>query len=191
MPICVIVLKQIEEANDLRGKLLGSKKPISKISLIKPSNLDKESINDKSSALADKAQSFPTPIPMEEIKLLNPKLSRADRQKTMAKWLMPFGFIAGLTFSNMTGLKTFSEIGFPEQIETLIGGLLGLVSGWIGSLVGSSSVNSDKKDDIRILRKFSEEGFWLLMIETPLEIEPPWELFQEQSPKEIIQLSDF
>ena len=190
MPICVIVLNQLEDANDLRVKLLKWEQPISKVNLIEPSN-PKGKTEEAPISLENANKSLPPTIAMEEIKLLNPKLSRADRQKTMAKWLMPFGFIAGLTFTKMTGLTTFSKIGFPEQIENLIGGLLGMSSGWIGSYVGSSSVNSDKKDDIRILRKLSEEGFWLLMIETPLEIEPPWQLFQEKNPKEIIRLSDF
>ena len=47
----------------------------------------------------------------EDIRILNPKLDRKMRQKDMSRWLMPFGFIAGISFSNMTNLSTFSFLG--------------------------------------------------------------------------------
>ena len=43
-------------------------------------------------------------ITSEETELLNAK-------KNMSRWLMPFGFIAGIAFSNMTNLSTFSFLG--------------------------------------------------------------------------------
>ena len=65
----------------------------------------------------------------EDIRILNPKLDRKIRQKDMSRWLMPFGFIAGIAFSNMTNLSTFSFLGLNNIGESLIGGLLGMGSG--------------------------------------------------------------
>ena len=66
---------------------------------------------------------LPKKVNINEVKLLNPKLSRKDRQKKMSLWLMPFGFIAGLTFSGKTNLQTFSGFGLSHSTETFIGKL--------------------------------------------------------------------
>ena len=51
----------------------------------------------------------------------------------MAFWLVPFGFVAGITFSLMTNLNTFAWAG--EMGNHLVGGILGAVSGGLGSIV--------------------------------------------------------
>ena len=66
----------------------------------------------------------------------------------MAKWLMPFGFMAGLTFTFMTGLQTFKGLGLGSLGEPLIGSLLGMMSGWMGTYAASLSVKSDNNDQI-------------------------------------------
>ena len=65
---------------------------------------ENELLNAKANILF-KSQKF------EDIRILNPKLDRKIRQKEMSIWLMPFGFIAGIAFSNMTNLSTFSFLG--------------------------------------------------------------------------------
>ena len=90
----------------------------------------------------------------------------------MSAWLMPFGFVAGLIFSGMTNLSTFSNLGFSKTAEPLIGGLLGMTSGWIGSFFAAMSVNT-YQEDIKSLIKRNEQGLWLVLLETPSEIEPP------------------
>ena len=57
---------------------------------------------------------------------------------------MPFGFIAGIAFSNMTNLSTFSFLGLNNIGESLIGGLLGMGSGYLGSIVSSESININR-----------------------------------------------
>ena len=59
----------------------------------------------------------------------------------MKNWLMPFGFLAGLSFSNMTNLTTFSFLNLNTFGESLVGGLLGLGSGYIGSFFAAGSIN--------------------------------------------------
>ena len=72
---------------------------------------------------------------LQEVAALNPALARRRRQKGMALWLVPFGFFAGLTFTQITDLHTFSLLG--PWGEPLVGGLLGMGSGWLGSFVAA------------------------------------------------------
>ncbi|NJL85382.1 MAG: hypothetical protein HC886_04490 [Leptolyngbyaceae cyanobacterium SM1_1_3] len=74
----------------------------------------------------------------EEYGLIDPKQKAWNQIKLMALWLVPFGFIAGLSFNAVTGLDTFSWAGrFGNQ---LLGGLLGAASGGLGSfMVGGGS----------------------------------------------------
>ena len=119
---------------------------------------------------------------------MNPALARKDRQKTLAAWLMPFGFIAGISFSQMTNLKTFSDFGFPNQLENLLGGLVGMISGLLGSFFSAGNIDQENIDDIKALRKKSEQGFWLLILELPIEMELPWEILQETNSLEVIMI---
>jgi hypothetical protein len=43
----------------------------------------------------------------------------------MRNWLMPFGFIAGIAFSNMTNLSTFSFLGLNNIGESFHGWAFG------------------------------------------------------------------
>ena len=131
---------------------------------------------------------FLNELNFNNVKLLNPTLARKERQKTLATWLIPFGFITGVSFSQMTELKTFAEMGFPSQLELLLGGLVGMVSGWLGSFFSAGGISQDTDDDLRALRKKSEQGFWLLILELPIEIELPWVILKETDSLEIITI---
>ncbi len=181
MPICVVLFDQREAANHLLEQLQASATPVSKYKLIRPSKFDSR----------QEEENIIKSCEIDSVPLLNPKLDRQQRQKAMAFWLMPFGFTAGLVFAQMTGLQTFSQIGLGQLGEPLMGGLLGMGSGWLGSYAASRSVSSNtNEDDLRSLRKRLNEGLWLLMIETPIEIELPWQILQEAKPKEVLRLSD-
>ena len=80
----------------------------------KISSNETELLNAKANFLF-KSQKF------EDIRILNPKLDREIRQKDMSRWLMPFGFMAGIAFSNMTNLSTFSFLGLNNIGESFIG----------------------------------------------------------------------
>ena len=101
---------------------------------------------------------------------------------------MPFGFFAGVTFTFMTDLDTFAFAG--EVGSHLIGGLLGLGSGLMGSYAAAASVSSDSDDRIRALRNRLEEGNWLLLLETATGVEVPWTRLQEAKPQSVVRLSD-
>ncbi len=185
MSTCVIVFERKAPANELILKLREAQKPIRNCDLIEPLNnkIDPEPINPKNTG-----EIFINQLNFNNVMLLNPNLAKKDRQKALATWLIPFGFIAGLSFSQMTDLKTFSEMGFPNQFEKLLGGLVGMISGWLGSYFSAGSINEEDDEDIKALRKKSEQGFWLLILDLPIEIEPPWEIIQETNYQEIITI---
>ncbi len=185
MSTCVIILEKQQSANELIDKLQQVQTPISSFNLVEPLTNKADS---HSSGPETNESKVRNQINFNTVKLLNPKLAQKDRQKTLALWLMPFGFIAGLSFSQMTGLETFKDIGFPSQLEKIIGGLLGMLSGLLGSFFSAGSINQDNESDIRELRKKSEQGLWLLIIETPFEVELPWQILQGINSKEIITI---
>jgi len=119
---------------------------------------------------------------------LNPALARRQRQRRMATWLIPFGFFAGLTFTFITDLDTFAFAG--PWGSHLIGGLLGLGSGWMGSFAAAASVSSEADDRVRALRNRLEEGNWLLLVETATGVEIPWTRLQEARPKAVVRLNE-
>jgi len=125
---------------------------------------------------------------MTEVVELNPALTRRLRQRGMARWLLPFGFFAGLTFTFITDLDTFAFAG--SWGSHLIGGILGLGSGWLGSFAAAASVTSEADDRIRTLRNRLEEGNWLLLVETASGMEMPWTRLQEARPKAVVRLND-
>lgn len=67
----------------------------------------------------------------DEYGLIDPNKRASQLARLMSFWLVPFGFAAGVTFSLITNLDTFAWAG--EIGNHLIGGLLGAVSGAMGS----------------------------------------------------------
>ena len=185
MSTYVIILKEKKPAKELLLKLREAQTPILDCNLIEPLN---KRIDSEIRKMESSEEVFINQLNFNNVKLLNPSLTRKDRQKTLATWLIPFGFIAGLSFSQMTDLKTFSDLGFPNQFEKLLGGLVGMISGWLGSFFSAGGINQENDDDIKALRKKSEQGFWLLILELPIEIELPWEILIETNCLEIITI---
>ena len=126
--------------------------------------------------------------PPEEVEELNPAFARKRRQKGMALWLMPFGLLAGFTFTQITDLHTFDALGPWGQ--PVVGALLGMVSGWMGSFAAAASVPFEDDDRIRALRNRLEEGSWLLLVEPATGTEVPWTLLQQARPQALIRLSE-
>ncbi len=185
MSTCVIVFKEKQPAQELVLKLRKAQTAFLNCDLIEPLNnkMDTEDINlENSEEVLIKKSNF------NSVKLLNPNLAKKERQKALATWLIPFGFIAGLSFSQMTELKTFAEMGFPNQLEKLLGGIVGMISGWLGSFFAAGGIDQENKEDIRALRKKSEEGLWLLILELPMELELPWGILKGENYIEIITI---
>ena len=125
---------------------------------------------------------------INDLERLNPAVGRRNRQRSMARWLIPFGFFAGLTFTYITDLDTFAFAGAWSQ--HLIGALLGMGSGWMGSFAAAASVRSEEDDRIRSLRNRVEEGHWLLLAETANGVEMPWISLQQAKPLAVVRLGD-
>lgn len=68
----------------------------------------------------------------DEYGLIDPNEQARKQARLMATWLVPFGFAAGFTFSWITDLDTFAWAG--SLGNHIIGGLLGAVSGAMGSV---------------------------------------------------------
>ena len=185
MSTYVIILKEKKPAEELLLKLREAQTPILNCDLVEP--LDNKS-DDENPNSDTSEEIFINKLDFNNIKLLNPTLARKDRQKTLATWLIPFGFIAGLSFSQMTDLQTFADMGFPNQLEKLLGGLVGMISGALGSFFSAGGISQETADDLRALQKKSEEGFWLLILELPIEIEPPWAILKEADSLEVITI---
>ena len=185
MSTCVIVFKEKQPAQELVLKLREAQTPLLSCDLIEPLNnkMDSENIN-----LENPEEILMNKSNFNNVKLLNPTLAKKDRQKALATWLIPFGFIAGLSFSQMTELKTFAEMGFPNQFEKLLGGIVGMISGWLGSFFAAGGIDQENNEDIRALRKKSEKGFWLLILELPRELELPWGILKGTNCIEIITI---
>ena len=165
MPVCVVVLSNQRAAEVLSQQLNETKLPLSTCITLPPEG-----------------------DAIDQVELLSPNLTRARRQKAMARWLMPFGFLAGVTFTQITNLATFASFG--PWGEMLIGGLMGMSSGLMGSYAAAASVNSDNDDGVRILRNRRDEGSWLVLLETPNGIEPPWQVVQRSNPQQVVRHND-
>ena len=170
MPVCVLVLKEQDAAASLEQKLRANGLPLQRCLLVSPAKGSADGVS------------------FDSVDLLNPRQARQQRQRSMARWLLPFGFMAGVTFTQITTLETFAALGPWGQ--PVMGGLLGMGSGLMGSYAAAASVPSDNEDGVRILRNRHEENRWLLLLETPTGIEPPWQLLQSARPIQVVRLND-
>tara|TARA_Y100001968_G_scaffold257460_1_gene244100 strand:- start:600 stop:1184 length:585 start_codon:yes stop_codon:yes gene_type:complete len=193
VPICVVVLTKAASGRQLLENFQQKSIQLSNYSFVKPyldPNKSNPSLDIDFTEEEEGTLQGLKAVEVKDVKLLNPKLSRKSRQRNLALWLMPFGFFAGLSFTQMTNLTTFQNLGAPTWSEALIGGLLGLGSGLIGSFTAAASINEEKDKEIKKLLKKNQEGKWLLILETPFGIELPWESIQEVNPIEIIGIDE-
>ncbi len=96
----------------------------------------------------------------DEYGLIDPADQAWKQIRLMLVWLVPFGFIAGFGFNNITGLDTFEFAG--RLGNQIIGGLLGagaaamgafFIGGGVGIAVGSGDALSyrNRLDDGKFL----------------------------------------
>ena len=186
MTKCILIFKEIEKCIDLLKIFEERSIFISKAILIKPN--DHELKSEQAQILLNYKSNIFKIENIENNRILNPKLDRKIRQNSMKNWLMPFGFLAGLGFSNMTNLTTFSFLNLNAFGESFLGGLLGLSSGYIGSFFASGSININRNKEIRPLLNANKNGKWLFILEDQNGYELPWNLIKESEPLDIIFL---
>ena len=182
----IVIFEDLEKCIQLFNVFKEKSVLLSEAIVIPPFN---EKITSDQNALLNKTENnFFRSQEIEEIRILNPELDRKIRQKDMSRWLMPFGFIAGIAFSNMTNLSTFSFLGLNNIGESLIGGLMGMGSGYLGSVVSSASININRNKELRSIINLNKEGKWLLLLENQIGTELPWALIKQSGAKDIIFL---
>lgn len=164
MAVAVVVLDHHQDLQTLRLRLAQLSTPLARLQGVGPGE-----------------------TPFDQVELLNPQLRQQRLQRAMAFWLVPFGFFAGVTFTVMTSLDTFTFAGVWGN--RLIGGLLGLVAGLLGSFAARSDVDSSNEDRLRQLRNRSDEGCWLLVVESASGQEMPWKELQRARPQAVVALS--
>ena len=179
----IVIFEDIDKCIELFNVFKEKQIMLSEAILIPPSS--EKISSDESELLNAKSNILFKSKKFEEIRILNPKLDRKIRQKNMMKWLLPFGFIAGIAFSNMTNLSTFSFLGFNNLGESLIGGFLGMVSGYLGSIVSAASININRNKELRSIINLNKEGKWLVLLENQIGTELPWALIKQSDPKDI------
>ena len=187
MTKCILIFEGFQDCLNLLRKFEEKSIYLSESLVVMP-NEDKISMAQKELLLENKAFTEPTSI--EKVRILNPKLDRQIRQKNMRIWLMPFGFIAGLTFAKMTNLSTFSFMGVNNLGEIIIGGILGMVSGYLGSIVASASINLNRSKEIRSILNYNKDGKWIILLENEIGLELPWGVIGQSESKEMIVLEN-
>ena len=187
MTKCILIFNQIEKSLELLKTFEENYIFLTEATLI--IQREKISTNQEILISENKNKIFKSEE-IEQNRILNPKLDREIRQKSMRNWLMPFGFIAGLTFSNMTNLSTFSFLGLNTFGELIFGGLLGMGSGYLGSFFASASINLNRQKEIRPLINAHKNGKSLLILENQSGYELPWNLIKESEPEDLIFLEN-
>ncbi len=100
----------------------------------------------------------------DEFGLIDPNEIAQKQAKLMAVWLIPFGFIAGVSFSLATSLQTFAWAG--EIGNHIVGGLLGAIGGTMGSvLIGGGGGIAFGSGDALPYRNRINAGKYLIVVE--------------------------
>ena len=105
-------------------------------------------------------QGYTTP---EEFGMLDPQATLKARSRTMAFWLIPFGFVAGFVFNLQTGIEILSWAG--AWGNHIIGGVFGAIAGAMGSFfIGGGVLNLGKKTEETPYRDRLKEGKYLVAV---------------------------
>ena len=183
MTKCILIFEDFQNCLNLIQKFEENSISVSEATVVSPAV---KNITDSQRELIKENDKVAKVETIDKVRTLNPKLDRSIRQRYMMIWLMPFGFIAGLTFSTMTNLSTFSFIGLNKLGEAILGGILGMASGYLGSFFSAASININRNKEIRSILNYNKNGKWLILIENQVGLEMPWLIIKES---EAIEMS--
>lgn len=121
----------------------------------------------------------------DEYGLIDPNEQARKQVLLMGTWLIPFGFFAGTAFSSITNLHTFAWAG--EIGDHLIGGLLGAISGAMGSVfVGGGVGLIIGGGDALPYRNRLNMGKYLIVVEgSEMLIERSTRILRKSNPENI------
>ncbi|WP_353671736.1 hypothetical protein [Synechocystis sp. LKSZ1] len=100
----------------------------------------------------------------DEFGLIDPQQVGRQRAIFMAYWLVPFGFVAGYGFNQITGLHTLDWAGDPGN--HILGGLLGAIGGAMGSYFvgGGVGLSFGGGGDAQAYRNYLKMGKYLVVV---------------------------
>ncbi|MGF1536600.1 MAG: hypothetical protein ACFB4J_08985 [Elainellaceae cyanobacterium] len=88
---------------------------------------------------------------------------RSGQKRFMTYWLVPFGFIGGYAFNLSTQYDLIESLG--PQANHIVGGLLGAIAGFVGSLFTGSSITPFGKAKTPPYAKWLKQGKCLLIVQ--------------------------
>lgn len=88
---------------------------------------------------------------------------RSGQKRFMAYWLVPFGFVGGYAFNLSTQYDLVASLG--PQANHLVGGLLGAIAGFVGSLFTGSNITPFGKTTTPPYAKWLRQGRCLLIVQ--------------------------
>ena len=99
----------------------------------------------------------------QEFGFIDPIAQGRKQAFLMAYWLVPFGFLAGIGFSLVTDLHTFSWAGSIGN--HVIGCLLGAFGGAMGSIFVGGGIGVTTSGDTIPIRNRLDEGKYLIIVQ--------------------------
>ncbi|GAB4339853.1 MAG: hypothetical protein Fur0042_00040 [Cyanophyceae cyanobacterium] len=120
----------------------------------------------------------------DEFGLLDPRQQAWNQIRFMWFWTIPFGFAAGVTFSVISGLETFSPWAGAVG-NHIVGGLLGAIAGAMGGLFvgGGTGLVLGSGDDLPYRNRLGA-GMYLLAVRDcdPAEMRRATDLLRPLNP---------
>lgn len=127
---------------------------------------------------------------VEVFGMVTPAEKAKKRSRSMAYWLVPFGFVAGYAFNLQTGIEIVNWAGSTGN--HLIGGLFGAIAGVMGSVfVGGGISLSENSDNSAFYRNSLEAGKYLVAVQgSALLKRQATEMLRTYNPETIQTYSD-
>ncbi|MBD2461203.1 hypothetical protein H6G89_09115 [Oscillatoria sp. FACHB-1407] len=99
----------------------------------------------------------------DEFGFIDPSQQARKQAQLMSYWLVPFGFIAGYVFNELTQIELFPWAGVLGN--HLIGGVFGAIAGGMGSLfIGGGSGIAFGSGDALPYRNRLKQGKYLVVV---------------------------
>ncbi len=126
----------------------------------------------------------------DEFGLIDPKQAARKQVKFMAFWLVPFGFFAGFSFSLITDLHTFAWAG--EMGNHVVGGLLGAVSGGLGSIFvgGGAGLLFGSGDALAYRNRLDAEKYLIVVQDSESVTRKATQILRQFEPENIQDYAD-
>ena len=163
-------------ANYLAATFANQKDAQSAYQLLRAQNVPQKRLT-----LLGKGQVLPA-----ESNIYDPNQAVRTQIKRMLLWLVPFGFFAGFTFNQITGLTILASAS--PLMNGLLGGLLGAPSGLLGAVFigGGVKLFSRDPEDERFSQRVDAGKYMVVLMGSELELRQANRILRSH-PYELIQ----